>query len=421
MTEKKTKEELQIECLQQEIENLKKGAANNQWGIQKTNEGIKILYKELEKKNKELRKIDELKSEFVSIVSHELRTPLTVIKAGISRLASESSGKKTEDQENLLARVMDNVQRLGRIVDNLLDVSKLEAGEYDLHEELLDLVSLAKEVGTNFMPQMQKKLLELKTTFFQEKIEVFADKDKMIQVLTNLIGNAVKFTDKGGIIISVIEKDDCVECSISDTGAGIYAEDLPKVFDKFQQCGKKVGSGEKGTGLGLSISKGIVELHGGDIWAESESNKGTKFIFTLPRYSTRDFLRKKLSKGIGEAFDHDIFLLAMVFNINNRDSVKEKIEDEKKAYIIQELENLIKESLRHQADMVIRDVSAVFLILFVSKEEDAFMIEGRVKQICDEYLERKQMKDKVQLSCKMAMYPQDGKTEKELLRKLEQV
>ena len=112
---------------------------------------------------------------------------------------------------------------------------------------------------------------------------MYADKDRIIQVFTNLVGNALKFTKQGRIEISVVDRTDVVECGVYDTGPGITKEDLPLIFSKFQQFSRIAGSGEKGTGLGLSITKGIIELHKGKIWVESEVGQGSKFTFTLPK------------------------------------------------------------------------------------------------------------------------------------------
>ena len=250
------------------------------------NEMTRNLYQvtsELEEKNKELEKLDQMKSEFVSTVSHELRTPMTVIKESIAQVLAGLFGEISEKQRKLLSMAQNNIERLGRIVNNLLDLSKLEDGKVVLHKEVVDITVLAQEVGANFSAVAAKKGLEIKYDFTSDKIEIPLDKDKMIQVLTNLIGNAMKFTSEGSITIAVADKRDCVECAVIDTGKGIAPEDVPKVFNKFQQFGRQTGSGEKGTGLGLTISKGIIELHKGKIWVESKLNEGTKFIFQLPK------------------------------------------------------------------------------------------------------------------------------------------
>jgi len=255
------------------------------WGLTKTNEAIKVLYKELEKKNQELKQLDDLKSEFINTVSHELRTPLTTIREVVSQILEGILGPTTPDQKEFLAICLQDVDRLKRIIDNLLDISKLEAGKVELKREEIDIVALAKGVIAIFSPKAASLNLELKGDFPSEKAIAYADKDSIIQVFTNLIGNAFKFCEKGYIQIGVADKPEQVECYVYDTGRGVSQDDLPKAFGKFQQFNRMDGPGEKGTGLGLSISKNIVELHNGKIWVESQLNAWTRFIFTLPKHN----------------------------------------------------------------------------------------------------------------------------------------
>lgn len=264
---KKTREELDIQV----------------WGVKKTNEAIKFLYKELEKKNEALRELDKLKSDFISTVSHELRTPLTIIKESVSQVLDGIHGRINQAQKDFLSICLEDIDRLKRIVDDLLDMSKLEAGKFSITRAEVDIAGLARRVIASFALQARIKNLALKENIAAQKAIAYADKDSVIRVFTNLIGNALKFTGKGQIEISVADMDGRVECSVSDTGRGISDEDLPKVFGKFQQFGRVDGPGEKGTGLGLSICKSIIELNHGKIWVESSLNKGTKFIFTLPK------------------------------------------------------------------------------------------------------------------------------------------
>jgi signal transduction histidine kinase len=234
--------------------------------------------------NKEL---DKLKDEFIGNVSHELRTPLTSVRESVSQVLDGILGKTTSKQRKFLSICLRNTDRLKRILDNLLDISKIEAGKVELSRERIDISNLVKGVISSFIPQAQNKGLELKQNILKEKAEVYADKDKVIEVFNNLISNSLKFTEKGHIEVLILKKDDYIECSVTDTGKGIAKENLPKIFDKFQQFGRLNNVEEKGTGLGLSISKGIVNLHDGDIWVESKLNTFTKFTFTLPAYKNK--------------------------------------------------------------------------------------------------------------------------------------
>jgi signal transduction histidine kinase len=267
----------------EELKKLKEELSTQTWGLAKTNDAIKILYKELEKKNKELQKLDQLKSDFINTVSHELRTPLTIIREGISQILDGLHGAINDAQREFLSICLADVDRLKRIIDDLLDTAKLEAGKVTLKKSRLDLVELIRGVASTFAPKVKAVHLELRENFSHNAIMIDADKDAIIRVLTNLLGNALKFTAAGHVAVSAVDKPDCVEVTVSDTGKGIVEDDIPKVFGKFQQFDRKEGGGEKGTGLGLNICKNIVELHKGRMWVESKLREGTKFIFTLPK------------------------------------------------------------------------------------------------------------------------------------------
>jgi PAS domain S-box-containing protein len=229
------------------------------------------------------READKMKSEFISTVSHELRTPLTVIKEGVSIVLEGIAGPVEDEQRRFLSITLENIDRLKRIIDDVLDMSKIEAGKFKLRKEPVNLVELVQKVANTFYPQAAKAGLELKTRFERTNIWVRADRDKVFQVFANLVGNALKFTRRGRIEIAIAEREREVECAVTDTGRGIAQKDIRKVFEKFQQCGRVIGPGVQGTGLGLAIAKGFVELHEGRIWVRSKINKGSRFVFTLPR------------------------------------------------------------------------------------------------------------------------------------------
>lgn len=231
----------------------------------------------------ERKNLEMLKDEFIGTVSHELRTPLTVMREATSQVHDGMFGPLNEEQKRILTMSMSAMDRLERIISDLLDISKIEAGKFTLKIQPVDMVEVVKEVLTAFRIRLRNKGLTVKENYPAEEIEIHADRDKIIQVLTNLIGNAIKFTDKGGLEISVELRGDEMECSIRDTGKGIGQEDLPKVFSKFEQFDRVPGPGDMGTGLGLAISKGIVERHGGKIWVESKLGQGSRFAFILPR------------------------------------------------------------------------------------------------------------------------------------------
>lgn len=274
-----------IEKTEKELTESKKNLDAHMWGLEKTNEAIRLLYKELEIKNAELKKLDQLKSDFVSIVSHELRTPLSIIKEGINLVLDEITGKINEKQHKYLSIASQNVDRLGRIINDLLNISKIESGKMELKKQAVLINELIMGVTDSFKTKLEESGIKFKLGFPEKNIEIYADPDRIAQVFVNLIGNALKFTKKGHIAISVEDKGREIECAVSDTGIGIAKDDLPKVFSKFRQFGRQDGPGNRGTGLGLVISKGIIEMHKGNIWLDSTLGKGASFIFTIPKHA----------------------------------------------------------------------------------------------------------------------------------------
>ncbi len=281
--------------LKQRLREMEAKIKRQEWGLRKTEEGIRTLYSELEKKNEQLKKLDKLKSDFISTVSHELRTPLAIIRESVSQVLEGITGPVTQEQNELLSLCIEDADRLSRIIDNLLDISKIEAGKVELRKEEFDLAEAVKKVSAGFSKKIKGRNIILKLDLSSDKIIVYADKDKVIQVFNNLIGNALKFTERGEVIIEVRDEEESILCSVEDSGIGISEEDIPKVFDKFQQFGRVPGPGSKGTGLGLSIVKGIIELHKGRIDVESRLGKGTKFVFALPKKT--DNRRQKTDDG----------------------------------------------------------------------------------------------------------------------------
>jgi signal transduction histidine kinase len=262
---KETKEELDIQT----------------WALEKTNESLKFLYKELDGKNKKLKELDELKSNFVANVSHEFKTPLALIKESISIILEEITGKINQEQRNVLEICKNSSERLIRLVTDLLDVSKIEAGKIQMKREEIDIASIVNEVLKSYEIELVKRNINLKISIPAKKFCVWGDKDRIAQVIMNLLSNAVKHTSaKGNILVKIKQRKIDIVFEISDDGIGIPKKDIEKIFNKFE----KVTSNKKeGTGLGLPITKDIVELHKGSIKVESVYRKGTKFTVVLPK------------------------------------------------------------------------------------------------------------------------------------------
>lgn len=311
----------EIEQLKGQLKQAQETLKTQTWGLEKTNEAIKLLYKEIEKKNKalevsnektlrvmnklqeneqrlyatnralmsaneKLQTLDQMKSKFVADVSHEFRTPMTVIKEAIAQILDGLAGKINPKQRQMLEMGERSLDRLTRLVTDILDLSRIEADKVELKKEKVDTMALLNETFATFKIQLSKKQITFKKDIPQDVGPIWADKDKITQVVINLLNNAVKYTPAGGsITVGFRETDQESRFEISDTGPGISKENYQKIFDKYERITSEKFEKHEGTGLGLPISKDIIGLHKGRIWVESELGKGSKFIFTLPKES----------------------------------------------------------------------------------------------------------------------------------------
>lgn len=246
-------------------------------------ERVKDRTQELEQANERLREMDHLKSAFVSVVSHELRTPMTSIKGYVENMLQGLTGGLTEKQTHYLNRMKLNVERLTRLINDLLDLSRIEMGRLDLRRTSLCVRDLSAEVVEGCLPLAQEKGIALDVQHPPTLSPVLADRDKLTQVLTNLIQNAIKFTpERGQVRVEIRSRDDgFIQVNVKDTGSGIPTDELDKVFQRFYRSAA-APPGAQGAGLGLTIAKNLVELHGGRIWVSSHVGSGSCFSFTLP-------------------------------------------------------------------------------------------------------------------------------------------
>ncbi len=231
----------------------------------------------------ELDRVDQLKTEFVSMVSHELRTPITSIKGFVDMILDGEAGAISQEQRSYLEIVRGSSDRLITLVSDLLDISRIEAGRVDLKIKAITLQEIVYSVIASLQTQLEEKETEVHLNMPENRIIVLADNARLTQILTNLISNACKYITKGGSITvraHSIEKYGQVD--IVDSGIGISADEQFKLFTKFYRVDNSVTRKTGGTGLGLSITKSMVEMHGGKIWVESELDKGSTFSFTIP-------------------------------------------------------------------------------------------------------------------------------------------
>lgn len=239
--------------------------------------------RELNEANAKLQALAAMKDEFLALTTHDLRSPLTVISGVISFFTSGRLGELSPEQKNMVQMMERNTQSLIELVNDLLDASKFDSGTLRLELIPTELRAAVGELRETMEPLAREKGITLRENLPPELPPVRADGTKLHRIFANLLSNALKFTPRGGIIeVRAEQTGDTVRVSVADTGSGIDPEDIPRLFDKYEQARSRATRGEKGTGLGLYITKQLVELHGGTITVHSQLGRGSTFTFTLP-------------------------------------------------------------------------------------------------------------------------------------------
>jgi two-component system sensor histidine kinase/response regulator len=377
---------------------------------------LKDYAAELEKANQELRKIDEMKSEFVSVASHELRTPLAAIKNAVQLMLQGKTGEINENQKKFLSMAERNINRLTGILNSLLDLSRIESGKIGLKFEELDLRGSIEFILSSLKPQADGKSIQLKMEIPEKLPSVYGDREKVEQILTNLVGNAIKFTPEGGeISVSakpLEEGEHMVAISVRDSGIGIPGDQLEKIFEKFHQVEDSLRRSITGTGLGLAITKGLVEAHHGKIWVESEVGKGSTFTFTLPmsKGEKRDLhFRFILDREFRRAQKNTCPLTLFLIEVMDERA-------EAKDALLGPLEEKVKQCLWRNSDITLRREHEKVL---------AAICEADLKgaQAIQQRIEEKVLKDLAKsidpppvIKVGAATYPEEALSEKELFR-----
>ncbi|MBI3012042.1 MAG: hypothetical protein HYY63_00270 [Elusimicrobia bacterium] len=227
--------------------------------------------------------------EFLSIVSHELKTPTTALKGAVDIVYYGEAGKLTPQQKRMLTIAQHSVERLTYLISDLLDVSRIEGGQIKLKMETASLGKILHDMQEAYLTIVQSKGIELSLQVSPNLPPVLVDDMRIKQVMDNLLSNAVKFTPpRGKITMTAKDRGDFVLVSVSDSGLGIKPQDQMKIFMKFFQVDSSLSRQAGGTGLGLAIAKSIVEMHGGEIWVESDLGKGSTFHFLLRHAKEKD-------------------------------------------------------------------------------------------------------------------------------------
>ncbi|HEX6169220.1 MAG TPA: GAF domain-containing protein [Chitinophagaceae bacterium] len=347
-------------------------------------EDVKLAKMEAEASGKAAEKANEAKSAFLSTVSHELRTPLTsvlgfakIIRKRLEEKIFPIVDKKDLKTEKTIGQISENLhvvisegERLTHLINDVLDLAKIEAGKMEWNQESVSMSEVAERAIAATTSLFDQKALKLVKNIDTDLPDITGDRDKLIQVIINLISNSVKFTDKGSVTCSVVQQKDEIVVSISDTGIGIAPEDFDAVFEQFKQVGGDTLTDKpKGTGLGLPICKEIVEHHGGRIWLESEVGKGSTFSFALPITKTNGVARpmhlndlvKQLKEQVAQSHINLAGKASKILIVDDDDSIRSLLQQElgDAGYMIEEARNG-KEALaavrKQRPDLIILDI-----------------------------------------------------------------
>lgn len=230
----------------------------------------------------ERKRLDHLKNDFLSTVSHEIRTPLSILMMGIDDLEAGRAGRIEKDESETVQVLKRNAERLGRLINDLLDLSRFESGKMGAAKRTVSIGPLIEEVIRGYRSTVEVRGLVLEGDYEKDLPSLQADPDLLVRVLTNLLDNALRFA-KSRVMVTARNAGDEIEVSVINDGPGIKTEHIPTLFNKFVQINRPVGgAGYQGTGLGLAICSEIIKLHGGRIWAESSEDRGSEFHFSLP-------------------------------------------------------------------------------------------------------------------------------------------
>jgi len=377
---------------------------------------------QLEKANQELRRIDDIKSEFISVASHELRTPLAAIKNAILLILKGKTGEVNETQAKFLSMAERNINRLTNILDDLLNLSRIESGRVQFNFQNFVLKEAVEFIASSLRAQADAKKIQLEIDAPEQLPPVYGDQEKIEQILTNLIGNAIKFTpDEGHILITIKPlprsesggQADMLSVSVKDTGIGISQEHLDAIFEKFYQVEGSLHRSVGGTGLGLAITKGLVEAHQGKIWVESELGKGSNFTFTLPiskgerrepyfRYIfDREFRRARQNLS-----PLTLFLIEILDQAN-----------EVNGALLDQLEEGIRKCLCRKADILLRQKKQKILAAFCEADlKGTQVILQRIEGVIEKNLMHGwDLKPVIKVGT--ATYPDEALTKRELFGK----
>ncbi|MCM8763606.1 MAG: ATP-binding protein [Candidatus Omnitrophica bacterium] len=381
--------------------------------------------KELQRANEYLKRLSKIKSDFVSIVSHELRTPLTSIRESISLILDGEAGEINSEQMKFLRIAEKNVERLNSLINDILDFSKLESGGTSVNPRRVNINTVVTGVYEAMYPAVQEKAIEIKMELSRDLSEVWVDSEKISQVITNILSNAIKFSPVGGTIwirtrMLIIENKEQIEVSIRDSGPGIASEDMPKLFTPFSQLETPLTRKSRGTGLGLAISKDIIELHGGTVGVESEVGKGSEFYFRIPVYRKDIELNFILDEEINKHKTHQISFSLILIRPRKYEELRKNLFDKEWEELNRRVDEIVKRTVRGPKDRISHYREGEFLaIIAETNRQGAFKIVERIKEAIekDEVINRISFLD---LDFGVAVYPEEADKKELLISKAEE-
>ena len=334
---------------------------------------------------------NQTKDDFVAIVSHELRTPLATISNVLSNALAGVWGELSNEARIEFKTGLTNAKRLANVVSNLLDMSTIRAGRVSLEKSQVDMPGLIHSVTESLKANARNKGVALQMSHDPYLGLVFCDPEMIVRVITNLVGNAIKFTDDGGTISITVQNGlEDIRISVSDTGDGIAPENQERIFERFQQVDRTYGTGEKGTGLGLAISKELVALHGGTLLVKSELEKGSTFSFTLPVYNREELLREAVHTEFKLCHQSDyLSLIVFAFKQVEFDALQAESAIEESKLLLGEVETLIRQVGRSLHDTVIQyGDGRMIIFLRDTPKSGATAVRDRMASALEPYEER---------------------------------
>ena len=380
-----------------------------------------------------LKEVDDTKTELVSVVSHELRSPLTSVKNSVDIISGGRTGEINENQRKFLDIASRNINRLMLLINDLLDISKIEAGKMNFNFGCIDLNDPIDSSIATLKSRSEMKSIMLYKEIKCDLPQVYGESDKIEQIFINLIDNALKFTNDGGEVrISVKDflgegpgEERFIEVSVEDNGIGMQPDVMEKVFDRFYQVEKSLSTtARKGTGLGLAIIKGLIEGLNGKIWVESEPEKGTKFIFILPQYNSQRILTGLVDKAIKNARENKTIFSLMLVNLDSFGYLRKTYGDKETFKLMDQVCKIVYESIRKDRDTLEyqRLEGRVIVILNGTPKEGSKVVERRIK---DTFYKHGYMVGnksvKTSLSLGLSTYPEEGTSGDELINKAKDV